>query len=137
MNTLQQELVLIRGLPGSGKTTWAKLFVRDYYAHYEADMFFEFDGPYKFDASKLGEAHAWCLRKTKESLEHGQSVVVANTFSRLWEMKPYINLAERLFLPMRILVAKGNWPSVHRVPEEVVAKMVARWENVNLETESK
>jgi predicted kinase len=91
-------------------------------------MFFEFEGSYQFNASKLGEAHAWCLKKTKEALDSGQSVVVSNTFSRRWEMAAYIKLAEQLHLPIRTIEMQGKWPNVHGVPEEAIARMAARWE---------
>ncbi len=43
-------LILIRGLPGSGKTTFAKELASTFgVKHYEADMFFEVDGVYKFN----------------------------------------------------------------------------------------
>ena len=123
------ELVLIRGLPGSGKTTMA---ARDFpgYAHFEADHYFEYtDGSYKFDASKLADAHAWCQRLTKANLILGQSVVVSNTFTQRWEMKPYLDMANYLNIPVRILVATGNYTSVHGVPEAAIAAMRRRWED--------
>jgi predicted kinase len=122
------ELVLIRGLPGSGKTTMA---TRDFpgYAHFEADQFFECTDGYKFDASKLGDAHAWCQKTTKHILTMGQSVVVSNTFTQHWEMKPYLDMAKDLNVPVRILVATGNYTSVHGVPEAAIAAMRRRWED--------
>ena len=49
-------MVLIRGLPGSGKSTCA----REDYAHIEADMYFmDAEGNYKYNPSK---AHAWCRK---------------------------------------------------------------------------
>ena len=54
------ELVLIRGLPASGKTTMASVLPMIGYKHFEADMFFEVGGVYLYDAKRIGEAHAWC-----------------------------------------------------------------------------
>jgi hypothetical protein len=45
-------LIIVRGIAGSGKTTFVKKTFPEA-AHYEADMFFEQKGEYKFDASKL------------------------------------------------------------------------------------
>ena len=52
-----KELILVRGICGSGKTTVAQLFSA---FTLEADMYFNQDGEYKFDASKLKDAHQWC-----------------------------------------------------------------------------
>ena len=87
------DLVLIRGLPGSGKTTMARVLALVGYEHYEADQYFERDGQYQFNPSELPKAHAWCLARVKESMALGVSCVVANTFTRLWEMQPYIDAA--------------------------------------------
>ena len=83
-------LVLVRGLPGSGKNTFAEK-ISDIVI--SADDYFMVDGEYKFDGSKLGEAHADCLKRTKDALRDcnlNDIVVVANTFSQHWEMAPYL-----------------------------------------------
>jgi predicted kinase len=52
-----KELFLLRGLPGSGKSTLAKSLGG---MQIEADKYFMDGDEYKFDPSKLKEAHAWC-----------------------------------------------------------------------------
>lgn len=125
------ELVILRGRPGSGKSTLAKSseFIR--HTNYEADMYFidPDTQQYNFDATKLYQAHMWCQRKTRESLENGVSVVVSNTFTTMKEMKEYIAMAEELKIPLRVIKVIGNFQNVHGVPEEALQRMRDRWQD--------
>jgi len=87
--TARGELVLIRGLPGSGKSTMALVLAQVGYVHYEADMYFMQDGQYQYDSRQVRQAHQWCREQTLRALQAGKRVVVSNTFTRLQEMEPY------------------------------------------------
>jgi predicted kinase len=117
------EIVLIRGVPGSGKTTKAKT---EYANHQlvEADMFFETDGVYKYDRNKIKDAHKWCQDTAEQWLEMGYDVVVANTFTRVWEMQPYLGMG----YPVKVIEATGNYGNAHGVPSEIVERMRERFE---------
>jgi predicted kinase len=120
------DLVLIRGLPGSGKSTIARTLGLVGYQHFEADMFFEVDGKYQYDASRIREAHDWCKRSTKEALSKNMKVVVSNTFTRQQELAPYLEMSDKI----QIVEAQGNWKNRHDVPEQVIRNMAARWEQI-------
>ena len=123
-------LILLRGLPGAGKSTFADLICNQYI---EADMFFKQEGEYKFDPSKLKEAHAWCKDKAESWMRNGYNVCVSNTFTQEWEMKAYYELASKYDYKVFSIIVEnrhGN-SSVHNVPEETVEKMKTRFE-VNL-----
>lgn len=123
-------LELVRGLPGSGKSTYAKQRVLDGFchAHYEADMFFMTeDGVYVFDPSKLYQAHKWCFESAKNDLEKGLNVVVSNTFTRKREIRPFFNLCIELDCELDILTLENSFGSIHDVDAKTMNKMRQRF----------
>ena len=127
-NDPHMQLLLVRGLPGSGKTTYAKT-LKDR-THFETDMYFSLDGEYKWDGSKLTVAHRWCQDQVRRALTEGRKVVVSNTFTKKWEMQPYFDMAEELGVPISIVEMTGMYPNIHGVSEEHIAKMKDRWEKL-------
>lgn len=124
------DLVLIRGIPGSGKSTMARSLASQGYRHFEADMYFCRNGVYRYDDKKIAAAHRWCMCKTYRSLAQGEDVVVSNTFTRRIEIEPYLEIAEIFGIQPGIIEAKGTWRNVHGVPDQVVDAMRQRWETI-------
>jgi len=131
------KLILIRGVSGSGKTTYAKKLQAEDPSlwHYEADMYFERNGEYEFDPMKLKDAHKWCKTQTQIDLMLGRSVIVSNTFTQKWEIQPYIELGEKYGAEVFIKKATGNYQNVHGVPQEALERMRSRWEVLENEEE--
>ncbi len=74
----EETLTLVRGLPGTGKSTYAKTLDA---ILVEADQFFiDKNDNYQYDPALIKNAHAWCQLETKRLLRAGFDVVVANTF---------------------------------------------------------
>ena len=121
-------LYIIRGIPGSGKSTLAeKLAPGNNYA--ADDYFYDSEGNYKFDFTKLDVAHNTCMKNVENALMSGIPVVaVANTFVRKWEYQPYVEMAEKLgYKPVEI-ICRGNFGSIHNVPSAKVASMAKNFE---------
>jgi predicted kinase len=122
-------LVLIRSVPGGGKSTLARnKYVTQGFAHFEADMYFMRGGEYQFNPSLLGQAHFWCQKMTEDNLKAGRSVVVSNTFTTHREIAPYVKMAKDMGIEVKIIHAQGNFKNVHNVPEEALTRMRNRWQ---------
>jgi len=125
-----KQLMLIRGLPGSGKSTVAKLF--DKALHFEADMYFlDADGNYHFDASKIKNAHNWCRHSVMDAMKEGHPiVVVSNTFTQEWEMEVYYLLAEELGYRVTSMIVENRHEgkNIHGCPDDKIEQMKTRFE---------
>ena len=129
----EKNLFLFRGLPGSGKSTLAKLLVGNKdYCHKEADMYFvDRDGNYKYDPSKIKDAHSWCKEEIEFVMKYEHSpVVVSNTFTQEWEMDPYYELASKYGYRVHSIVVENRHGGVneHRVPDDKLEIMKKRFE---------
>jgi predicted kinase len=124
-------LYLIRGLPGSGKSTMAQLLCNKYGGEIvEADHWFMENGRYNFNPSELPKAHSMCKLRTEHVLRNGINVFVANTFTTLSEIDPYFDIASEIKVKTVVIECKGNFGSVHNVPQETIEKMRLRWEHL-------
>jgi predicted kinase len=129
---MEKVLYIVRGIPGSGKSTFAKTLVKKDYCHKEADMYFvDGDGSYNFEPSKIKDAHKWCQEEMDflMKLEHSP-VVVSNTFTQEWEMRPYFELAKTYGYKVFSIVVENRHKGTneHEVPDEVLTKMRERFE---------
>lgn len=124
------KLLLVRGLPGSGKSTYSAELCRntENLIHIEADMFFEDGcGNYNFKFNKLASAHRWCKTMAELYLEDGIDVVVANTFTTLKELRPYFKIAKDTGADVEVKTMRGDYGSIHDVPAETIKKMKNRF----------
>jgi predicted kinase len=130
-------LTLVRGLPGSGKSTFANFIWNDY-AICEADKFFyDKEGNYNFDATKLREAHEWCRNAVETRMKDNQNnpqfypeIVVSNTFTQKWEMEAYYKLAEQYGYKVFSIIVENRHDGVnqHGVPADKLEQMKNRFE---------
>jgi len=129
-----KNLYILRGLPGSGKSTLAKQLGG---SHFETDKYFVGEnGEYNFDGSKLKEAHQWCQDSVSNAmlLNHttgeNETIVISNTFTQEWEMKPYMDMAKEWGYIVFTIIVENRHGGVnqHGVPDEKLQQMVDRFE---------
>lgn len=139
---MSKHLFLFRGVPGSGKSTLAEAMVTftdgnveksNFGVIVEVDHYFINEkGEYKFDASKIGQAHIWCRQMVKEYMAEGcEKIIVSNTSTQEWELIPYYAIAKDFGYTVFSLVVENRHGGVdvHNVPEETLVGMEARLRN--------
>ena len=135
-------LILVRGLPGSGKTTLAIKLAAAYpgAACHAADDYFTnpLTGEYRFDSERLQEAHEECQDLARLHMRNANTlVVVHNTFSQRWEMERYFQMAEECGYQVHVVDLFNAGLSIddlvqrneHSVPYIAVKKMWERWQH--------
>ena len=141
---MSKTLIIMRGLPGSGKSTKARELQEKGVIH-STDTYFTnpSTGEYKFDFEKTKEYHQNNLEAAIESMEAGISpVIIDNTNTQRWEFQKYLDAAEEFGYDVKIeTLDPTNYSEdfikelaerqkkTHNVPEQVIIDMLKRWED--------
>lgn len=128
------KLIIVRGLPGSGKSTIAQVIVKAGYTFVEADMFHTSNnsGEYNFKLHNRPAAREWTDETVANLLRSGQNVVLCGVFATndlLMKFKSYCDYAGHGFTVIHMEADHGN---VHEVPEFVLEDMALTWEALDL-----
>lgn len=125
---MDNQLIIIRGLPGSGKSSYAKTNFKGAF-HIENDMFHIQNGKYRFKREGQKDAVKWCLETATFALEKGMDVVVSNTFTQKRFIDQYKEVANRLGCGFKVFRMTGNFGNIHNVPVDVLDGMNRSFEN--------
>lgn len=131
-----KKLILMRGLPGSGKSSLAQSLDG---LVLSTDDFFTKKGVYKFNIRAVGIAHGWNQKRAQKAMESGEElVIIDNTNIQAKEMKPYARMAKEFGYEIEIMEA--NTPhqfdvdklaqyNKHNVPKDKIQEMMDKYEH--------
>jgi predicted kinase len=126
---MEKILYICRGIPGSGKSTFAKQLTSNVF---EADHYFiDNEGNYNFDPSKIKDAHKDCQDNVRYAMESSISkIAVSNTSTQDWELQPYYELATKYGYTVFSIVVENRHGGVnqHGVPEDKIQMMKDRFQ---------
>ena len=146
------KMYIMRGVSGSGKSTMAKQLVGSGEIFSTDDFFTSSSGQYNFDMNYISDAHGWNKDRVQKAVNEGMSpIVVDNTTVQAWEAKPYVEMAQEAGYDIEVVEPDSPWwqdfepgmseedladlastlaeKNTHGVPEEVVLRMLTRWEH--------
>lgn len=148
---MQSYMIIMRGLPGSGKSSLAgaiyqayrKAFPHRIVGTFSADSFYYgLDGKYYYDSKLAGYAHMFNQGKCAYFMRRGYHLaIVDNTNITIDEMKPYLTLASLLNWPVFMLEPETPWAwdvdecvvrNTHGVPRDVIQSMMDRYQPLDI-----
>ena len=94
--SLMSKCIILRGIPGSGKSYLSEKYKEQGYTICSSDDFFMKNGQYVFNIKQLGIAHARCRDKFETAISSRKNVVVDNTNINLADISSYVKLINEI-----------------------------------------
>lgn len=129
---MDQHLIALRGVSGSGKTTEARalhLAIPGSRIHAADDYQVDAQGNYAFDPKRLSECHQKCRDAVRRDLRSGFTVIVHNTMTTEKEVEEYHAIAREMGVRFVSMVVENRHGStnVHGVPEDKLQQQLERF----------
>lgn len=140
-----KQLILTRGVSGSGKSFLAKQLKEKYmndgltcHIFSTDDYWYIGNGDkYIFDFSKIGVAHRWNQKRVKNAMHNCENVVIVDNTNTTWkEIKNYIDMALTHNYSVKTVEPSTAWKynvdecfekNSHGVPRETIQRMLDRF----------
>lgn len=131
--SIQNSLILLRGLPGAGKSTLATvLSENNTYPIFSVDDYFtdEITGEYLFNFSDNHLAYKQCEELSRDAMKQSiPKVFLHNTFTMDWELEPYFKLAAEFNYALFVVTVENYHTNknTHGVSDEQLQKMAEKY----------
>ena len=131
---MKKSVTIIRGIPGSGKTTFAELIADGKWPICCADDYFiDKEGNYNWSIEGLHSAHIYSESRCEHFMKNNtEKIIVSNTSVTYRDMKAYFELAKKYGYKVFSVVVENRHGGIntHGVPDGTIESMK---ENFNLE----
>ena len=125
-------LILLRGLPGAGKSSLAQTLSDGKWPVFSIDDYFTdpVSKEYQFEFQKNHIAYKTCQDNTEKAMQNKtEKIFLDNTFTLEWEMEPYFKLAEIYAYRIHVMTVENrhHGKNTHDISDEQLKKMAEKY----------
>lgn len=128
-------LIILRGLPGSGKSSLSKILSEDKWPVFSIDSYFTdpVTQEYAFQFDKNHLAYKNCELQTEKAMQQKiEKIFIDNTFTLEWEMEPYFKLASLYHYTVHVVTVENRHKgkNIHHIDDALIMKMAEKYKVV-------
>lgn len=124
-------LILVRGLPGAGKTELSALLAEEKWPVFSVDDYFtDAKGNYRFEFDKNHLAYKACEENCRKTMmDQKEKIFIHNTFTLDWELEVYFKLAKEFKYRVFVLTLENyhGQSNTHGISEDQIRKMAEKY----------